>query len=151
MLKQHLGNPGDVQKVVEKELLLLCQRKTFEQQNTKKLTKEQIWLALKSIMTIKHKGDDTIKGHFCASQRKQQSMKTKEQIISPTVVLDSLFIMAVIEAWESHDVTVMKLPRAYIGVRMEDEEAIAMAVCSKLAQLMVLTVTNICWKYIMVD
>ena len=70
-------------------------------------------------MTVKHKRDDIVKGHFCADECKQQGMNTKEQTMSSMVTLGLVLIMAVIQVWEAQDVAVVDLPGAYLGMSMD--------------------------------
>ena len=57
-------------------------------------------MALESIMTVKEKRDESLKGRFCADSRKQRGTMEKDESTSPTVAMDSVFITAAMEAAE---------------------------------------------------
>ena len=106
----------------------------------KDLTPEQRHRALESIMTVKQKRDDSLKGRLCADGRKQRGTMRKEGAASPTVCTDSVLITAAIEARERRHVAVVDLPGAYLSAsaNMDDEEEVLMVMRGRLAELMAL-------------
>ena len=123
---------------VQKELLQIHNRDAFAPQFMKALTPEQRRRALESIMTVKQKRDDSLKGRLCADGRKQRGTMRKEDASSPTVCTDSVLITAAIEASENRRVAVVDLPGAYLSANMDDEEEVLMVMRGRLAELMAL-------------
>ena len=60
--------------------------------------------ALKYLMYLKEKSDGVIKGRGCADGRKQRETASKHDATSPTVSLESVFMISLIEAKEKRDV-----------------------------------------------
>lgn len=70
---------------------------------------------------------------------------------SPTVHLDSVFVTAVMEAWERCGVGVADLPGAFLACSMEGKEEVLMVLRGRLAELMALTAPNIYQKYVTIN
>jgi hypothetical protein len=64
------------------------------------LTREEKLKALQYLMYLKKKCCGQIKGHGCADGCKQCVYKTKEELSSPTVAIESLFLTVAIDAKE---------------------------------------------------
>ena len=60
-------------------------------------------------MFITEKQDGTITARACADGQKQRGYMPKEEVVAPTVMLEFIFIIAVLEAKERRDVAVMNL------------------------------------------
>jgi hypothetical protein len=75
--------------------------------NSRKLSTAQKAGALESLMFLKEKRDGSIKGRSCADGRKKRETVTPGNAASPTVSLESVLIMAAVEAYEGRDVAVV--------------------------------------------
>ena len=100
-------------------------------------------------MFLKEKRDKTVKGRFCAEGRKQRGDWTKQESTSPTVLMESVFLTAVIDAHERRDVGCYDIPGAFLHA--DNDEDITMVLKGRLAELMVQVALNLYRKYITVD
>jgi hypothetical protein len=71
-------------------------------------------------MFLKWKHRGKIKGHGCADGRKQSAYITCEDAASPTVATESVFLTAIINALEGHDVAVVDVPGAFMQADMDE-------------------------------
>ena len=71
-------------------------------------------------------------------RQKTKECKEKQDVASPTVSLDSIFITSAIEAHENRDVVVINLPGAFLHAKLEDEDEVIMVMKECLAELMVM-------------
>ena len=71
-------------------------------------------------MFLKKKRCGTIKGRGCADGWKQQAYITKEESTSPTISMEAMFLMAVVDAWENCKVVVLDVPGAFMQVDMDE-------------------------------
>jgi hypothetical protein len=69
---------------------------------------------MESIMFLTEKRDGTIKARNVTDGRKQRTWMNKEGASSPTVMLESLLLTAVIDAKENRDVCVVDIPHAFV-------------------------------------
>ena len=116
-----------------------------------KLTPAQKAAALESIMTVKHKRDDSIKSRFCADGRKQRGHIPREETASPTVTLDSVFITSAMEAHEERDTAVVDLPGAYLSADLDSNDTVIMVLRGHLAELMALADETVYRRYVTTD
>ena len=72
-------------------------------------------------MFLKEKRDDNIKGRGCADGHKQRLWMQKEQMSSPTVSNQALFLSCVINAKKRQDVVTANVPRAFLQTKNEGE------------------------------
>ena len=77
-------------------------------------------MALAYLMFLKHKHCGWVKGHGCTDGRKQHPYMAQEDATSPTVASESVFLTAVVDAWENHAVAVVDLPGAFMQVDMDE-------------------------------
>ena len=116
------------------------------------MTSEDFHEALESHLFLKQKCDDSIKGRMVADGSKQCTSIMKEDATSPTVALESVLLMAMIDAAEGRDVTTIDIPNAFIQTRLDDDSnKVLMRLRSKLAELMVEVAPEIYSKYVSVD
>ena len=78
-----------------------------------KLTNEEKSKAISSIMFPTGKRDKMIKARPCSVGQKQREYMSKDEVAAPTVMLESIFIRAALEAKE-RDMAVMDLPGAIL-------------------------------------
>ena len=101
------------------------------------LSAEQRRKALEYIMTIKQKRNGVIKGRGCADGRKQRAYLIKDEVSSPTVSLDTLFLSVAIDSFEGRDVATVDVPGAFLQTKLkENDEEIFMVLRGKLAVLL---------------
>ena len=116
------------------------------------MTSEDFQKTLKSHLFLKQKCDDSIKGRMVADGSKQQTSIVKEDTTSPTIALESVLLMAMIDAAEGWDVATINILNAFIQTRLDDDsDKILMRLHSKLAELMVEVAPEIYSKYVSVD
>ena len=94
-----------------------------------------------SLMFLTEKRDGTNKAYAYADRRKQREYMSKEAVAAPTMMLESIFVTAAIEAKEGRDVAVMDLPGAFFDADNDDE--VIMTIKGKLAELMVMMAPQI--------
>jgi hypothetical protein len=68
---------------------------------------------------------------------------------SPTVALESVPIIATIDAYEGRDVAVVDVPGAFLSADMDEE--VIMTIRGRLSELMVKAAPNIYRKFITLD
>jgi hypothetical protein len=124
-------------------------RDTFKPQNAEELITDQKKGALESLMFLKEKRDETIKGRTCADGRKQRDRIEPGAATSPAVSLESVLITSTIEAFEGREFAVVDIPGAYLSTDMDEE--VIILIRGRLAELVVKTAPNIYRKYITVD
>jgi hypothetical protein len=136
---------------VHKELLQIHNHDAFAPQHVEAFTFKQRKRALESIMTVKHKHDDSLKGRLCADGRKQRGTMRKDDAASPTVCTDSVFITAAIEAAERRKVSVVDLPGAYLSANMDNKEEVLMVMRGRLAEMMAIAAPEVYRPYVKTD
>ena len=147
---KHWGERGTG--AVSKELQQLHHRDTFEPVDPKMMTSEDFHEALESHLFLKQKCDDSIKGRMVTDGSKQRTSIVKEDATSPTVALESVLLMAMIDAAEGRDVATIDIPNAFVQTRLDDDSnKVLMRLRSKLAELMVEVAPEIYSKYVSVD
>ena len=52
--------------------------------------------------------------------QKQQAYITKEELTSPTISTEAVFLMTIIDAWGNHKVAVLDVPGAFMQVDMDE-------------------------------
>ena len=78
------------------------------------LTPEMKRKALRVINVIKKKRCGKIKGRTCADGSSQRKYVPREEASSPTIALESLMALLMINAHEERDVAIFDVPGAYL-------------------------------------
>ena len=60
-----------------------------------------------------------IKGHGCTDGQKQQAYISKEDSTSPTFMTEAVFLTAVMDAWENHNVAVMDVSGVFMQANVD--------------------------------
>ena len=137
---------------ISKELQQLHHQDTFELVDPKMMTSEDFHEALKSHLFLKQKCDESIKGRMVADGSKQHTSIMEEDTASPTVALKSVFLMAMIDAAEGRDVTIIDILNAFIQTQLDDDSnKVLMRLHGKFAKLMVEVAPEIYSKYVSMD
>ena len=137
------------EKGVFKELAQMHNMSVFTPVIHSELTAKDKQKAVSSLMFLKEKRDKTVKGRFCADERKQRGDWSKQDTTSPTMSTESVFLTSVIDAYEGRDVGCYDIPGAFLHA--DSGEDVTMILKGKLAELMVQVVPTLYRKYIMVD
>ena len=141
LLKQGLQRFGEKgQEAARKELDQLCKRNCFVPVGVKELTPSERKKAQSSLMFLSEKRDGTVKGRMVYDGRKTRDWLTREDAMSPTAALESIFLTAVIEAKEERDIMTCDIPNAFIQTEMSDikegQERIIMKITGVLVGLL---------------
>ena len=75
---------------------------------------KQKWAALKYLMFLKEKHCGKIKGWGCADGHKQQVYKTKDETSAPTIYVESLVLLCMLNAKENHYTVTCDVPGAFM-------------------------------------
>ena len=112
---------GEVgEEAIMKELKQLVYRNVIRPRRGDRLTAAQRRTALKYLMFLKQKRDDSIKGRGCADGRTQRLYKSKDETSSPTIATESLFLLCVINAVERRHVITCDVPGAFMQTDMDE-------------------------------
>jgi hypothetical protein len=134
---------------VSKELKQMHNMEVFRPVEKGSLSKKEKTKVVALLMFLKEKRDHSVKVRMCANGRKPRNDWTKQDTTSPTVSTEVVFITAVIEAHDGHDVACLDIPGAFLhAVSNEDT---TMILKGRLAELMVQVARNMYRKYISVD
>jgi hypothetical protein len=135
-VKQGLRIFGEAGKeAVSSEMQQLHDMKVVEPKKGNMMTREEKSKALNYLMFLKKKRCGRIKGRGCADGRKQRLYKTKEEMSTPMVAIESLFLTCTIDAKERRTVVTTDIPGAFmqtdvdevIHVRLEGPLALLLA------------------------
>ena len=120
---------------VRKELQQLHDHKIPKPVHPEGLSKEQFTIVLEYLMFLKEKRSGVIKGCGCADGCPQRLYTGKVESASPTVLMESVLLTAVIEAQEHCMVYTADIPGAIM--QGDQEEVIHMVLCSPLAMMLI--------------
>ena len=101
-----------------KELDQLHNRSCFAPLSVSSLTPSEKEKAMDALMLLTEKRDGTIKGRMVYNGKPTRMWTDKEDSASPTVSLESIYITAVIDAFEERDVMSADVPNAFIQTLM---------------------------------
>ena len=88
--------------------------------HARELTREQKKRALRYLMFLKQKRCGLIKGRGCVDGRPQHLWKNKQDTTSPTVMIESLFLSCVVDAYEKRDVATIDIPSAFMQAFIDE-------------------------------
>jgi hypothetical protein len=135
---------------VTKELTQMHEMNVFHPIEVEALTYNEKKKALLLLMFLKEKRDSLVKAHMCANKRKQKDGTwSKQETTSPTVVMELVFLTAVIDAHKGRDVACFNIPGAFLHADVDKD--ITMVLKGRLAELMVQVAPNLYRKYITVN
>ena len=130
---KQFGKEGKEAIMLELEQLLY--HKVMQGHDAKTLTKQQKQAALKYLMFLKEKHCGKIKGRGCANGWKQRLYKTKDEMSSPMISIESLFLTCLIDAMEERCVMTCDIPGAFM--QTDIDELIHVKLEGELAELLV--------------
>jgi hypothetical protein len=106
---------------VHSKMAQLHDRKVMKPVHSRELTPEERREALAYLMFLKRKLCGKVKGCGCADGRKQCRYTDRADAASPTVATEAVFLTAIINALENHDIAVVDIPGAFMQVDLDDE------------------------------
>ena len=104
---------------IKKEMQQLHDRRVMAAKHSAELMPEQKKEALAYLMFLKQKQCGKIKGCGCADGRKQRAYIACEDVASPTVATELVFLTAVINALEGWDIAIINVPGAFMQADMD--------------------------------
>jgi hypothetical protein len=134
---------------VSKELTQMHNMEVFHPVTRDLLTKEERTKAVASLMFLKEKRDHLVKARMCTDRQKQRGDWTKQDMTSPTVSMEAVFITAVVDAYEECNIACFDIPSAFLHA--DSDEYITMILKGRLTELMVQVAPNLYREYISVD
>ena len=102
--------------------------------------------AMRALMYLTQKRDDSIKGRCVCNGKPTREWLGREETASPTAHLESIYLSAVIDAYEGRDVMTGNVPNAFIQTPIErkvGEEKIVMKITGVLADILVNDVPDV--------
>jgi hypothetical protein len=141
---KHFGERGET--AVSKEFKQFNVYDVFEPLYADKLSEEEKSKALTSLIFLKEKQDGNIKARSCANGSVQREHVAKEEAAAPTVLLESIFMTATIDAKEKQKFVTVDIPGAFLHA--DNKDYVIMKMNGSLAELMVKTDPKIYWKYV---
>ena len=131
------------------ELKQLHDRKVLEPRIANELTREEKRAALHYLMFLKKKRNGRIKGRGCADGRKQRLHTNKEDASLPTVAIEAVMLLCVIDANERRDTATVDIPGAFMQADMD--KLVHMRLDGKMAELLVRVDPDLYEKYIVYE
>ena len=137
---------------VIKEISQLHNRGLFTPILPTKVTDEEKYKAMDSIIFITEKRDCSIKAQACANGSVQRKYITKEEASSPTVTMDGLLTTCCIDAKQEREIITLDIPNAFVQTPLPDnDEGIIMQIKGKLAEILTEQFPMIYSKYIQIE
>jgi hypothetical protein len=91
-------------------------------------------------------------GKDCGWRNKQQDYISKEDASSPTIATEAILLSCIIDAKEERDVEVINIPNAFIQMRVEDEEDMAIIkIHGVLVEILVQIAPDVYKSYVTTD
>jgi uncharacterized protein Yka (UPF0111/DUF47 family) len=108
-------------KSIKKEMSQMIEKKVFHPVHKKSLSSLQRKKIIRCHLFMKKKRDGTLKARFVVNGKQQDRYSVSMNISSPTVSMDSLFIIAALNASENRVVTTLDIEGAYLHADMTSE------------------------------
>ena len=118
----------------------LHQRVVFEPIDVKKLTAQERQRAQEALMFLRQKGCGKVKGRMVFNGKPTRVWLSREELASPTVSLESLFLTTTIDAHEGRDIMTADVPNAFVQTEMdikEGDEKVIMKIKGVLVDMLV--------------
>jgi hypothetical protein len=138
------GEKGEA--AVTKELDQFNNYDVFEPLFARDLSQKEKDEALSSLIFLKEKRNGDIKARSCANGSVQREHVAKDEVASPTVSLESVFVTSTIDAREGREVVVIDIPGAFLHAHNDDY--VIMKMNGTLAELMAKTDPKLYRKYL---
>jgi hypothetical protein len=138
-----------------KEADQLHRRNCFTPVDVATLTPEEKRKAAEALMLLSEKRDQTVKGRLVHQGDQTQQWFNKEDVKSPTVSQEAIFLTAIIDAHENRDVLRGDVPNAFIQTTIPNadkaEERIIMKITGVLVDYVVDIAPELCGPYIVFE
>ncbi len=131
------------------ELTQLHVMDTWTAMDPSQITCEDKVRALSSLLFLKEKRTEKIKGRACINGAPQRAYIPKEEAASPTVSTESTFITAAIAANKHRVVRYYDIPSAFMNTNVDED--VLMVLKGELAEMMVQIAPQVYRKYVKVD
>ena len=105
-----------------KELEQLHKQKCFSPIDVSKLTPEEKRKTVEALMFLCKKKDETVKGRMVYNGKPTRKWLNHDDTASPTAVLESIFLTAMTDVKEGHDVMTNNIPNAFIQAEMPTKD-----------------------------
>jgi hypothetical protein len=139
----HFGDRAEM--AVTKVLHQFNTYEVFEPITADSLSAEEKKKALSTLIFLKGKRNGTVKARSCTNGSVQLSHVAKEEAASPTVALESVFVMSTINTRENREVVTINILGAFLHATNEDYNVVRMN--GTLAKLMAKTDPKLYRKY----
>ncbi len=126
---------------MSKECTQMHDMEVFHPVTKDSLTKEERTKAVTSLMFFKEKRDHLVKARMCTNQQKQRGDWTKQDTTSPTMLMEAVFITAVVDAYEECNAICFDIPGTFLHA--DSGKDIIMILKGRLAELMVQGAQNL--------
>ena len=100
------------------------------------LTDEQKRNALRAVNLIKMKRDGKCKGRACADGSSQRSYVPRDEASSPTLSLEALMAILLINAYEERDTAIFDVPGAYLHAKMPADKFAILKIVGQFVDIM---------------
>lgn len=117
---------------IKKELQQVVDVDILSPQKKSDLSQDDIDRALEYLMFLKEKRNKEIKARGCVDGRPQQNYLSKEEVSSSTVILESVFMIAVIGAKEERHHITLDIPGAFLQTGVEDGDRIILRLAGRM-------------------
>jgi hypothetical protein len=104
------------------EMKQLHDRKCFQAIYSESLSDIERKRALQLLLFVVEKKSGILKSRHCANGNPQHQWMDREEVSSPTVSTEALFITAAIDAVEGRDVTTCDIPNAFIQTDLNEDK-----------------------------
>ena len=104
--------------------------------NPDSLTDAQKRNALRAVNLIKIKRDGKCKGRTCADGSSQRNYVPRDEASSPTLSLEALMAILLINAYEERDTAIFDVPGAYLHAKLPDSKFTILKIVGQFADIM---------------
>jgi hypothetical protein len=108
---------------------------TWTATNATKLSREDKMKALSLLLFLKEKRTGKIEGRACINGAPQRAYILKEDAASPTILTESMFVMAAIAANKKRKVRCFDIPSAFVNTDVDKD--VLMVLKGELANMMI--------------
>ena len=129
-----------------KEMEQLHTQKVAKPVDADNLTQTQKRATLRYLMFRTKKRCGRIKAHGCADGRKQRETTSKEDASAPTIAIESMMLLAPIDAREGRDVATLDIPGAFM--QADIDEVIHVKFEGEIAKMLVKMDPKLYRKYV---
>ena len=138
-----------------KEIKQLHTRACFTPTNISKLNPIEIERAIEALIFLMEKCDKTIKGRMVYNRKKMRKYLSCKETASPTALLESIFLTAIINAKEGRDMMMKDILNTFIQAAMpppkENEDPVIMKITGVQVHMLIETVPKVYGDYVVME